>query len=230
GRTNGHPVPEHLYRPLPTSFDWRPEPGLVHAATAEFDRMAAALKGRLAAQGIKVYKSDLKKRLLANNGMFAIEDIREITGSKNLGDLRLEDILPSGRLSFCDPNQAPPVGGPVFWYKEWDNHLQDYLPDHVRVCGRDIPETKNNFYETILRRRRALIQGIRYAREYAMADTHQALLELRAKGIYAHGITVNVAADPKLDDLYGQVHHNVISAVHELPAQLLRIYRALTRD
>jgi nitric oxide reductase activation protein len=42
-------------------------------------------------------------------------------------------------------------------------------------------------------------------------------------------ITVNLPADPELDDLFGKVHHNVISDVRELPDRLLRIYSSLTR-
>jgi nitric oxide reductase NorD protein len=68
-----------------------------------------------------------------------------------------------------------------------------------------------------------------YKEEYATEDTRKALSEARAKGIYAHSITVNIACDSKLDDLYGRINHNVISDVRELPDRLLRIYSLLTR-
>ena len=68
-----------------------------------------------------------------------------------------------------------------------------------------------------------------YKGDRAIADTRQAVNEARSKNIFTHGITVNVAADPRLDDLYGRVRHNVISDVRELPDKLLRIYGALTR-
>lgn len=70
---------------------------------------------------------------------------------------------------------------------------------------------------------------IGYKEEYAIEDTRKALSEARAKGIYAHSITVNIACDSKLDDLYGRINHNVISDVRELPDRLLRIYSSLTR-
>ncbi len=68
-----------------------------------------------------------------------------------------------------------------------------------------------------------------YKRGYAIADTRRAISETRAKQIHVRALTVNLPADPKLDDLYGQVHHNVISDVRELPDKLLRVYSSLTR-
>jgi nitric oxide reductase NorD protein len=67
-----------------------------------------------------------------------------------------------------------------------------------------------------------------YKRRYAIEDTRRAINESRSKNIFTHGITVNLSADHRLDDLYGNLHHNVISNVRELPDKLIRIYRALT--
>jgi hypothetical protein len=44
-----------------------------------------------------------------------------------------------------------------------------------------------------------------------------------------HALTVNLPADPKLDELYGRARHHVISDVRELPERLLRVYTTLTR-
>ncbi len=68
-----------------------------------------------------------------------------------------------------------------------------------------------------------------YKRDYAIRDTAKAIFEAHSKDIYTHAITVNMASDPKLDDLFGDVRHNVISDVRELPDKLLRIYGGLTR-
>jgi nitric oxide reductase NorD protein len=68
-----------------------------------------------------------------------------------------------------------------------------------------------------------------YKHQYAIEDTKKSILEARSKNIFTHAITINFAGDPKLDDLYGNVHHNVISDVRELPDKLLRIYGSLTR-
>ena len=69
-----------------------------------------------------------------------------------------------------------------------------------------------------------------YKQDYAIGDTRKAIGEALSRGIHTHAITVNMQNDARLDDLYGNVHHNVISDVRELPARLVRIYGALTRS
>jgi len=68
-----------------------------------------------------------------------------------------------------------------------------------------------------------------YKREYAVSDTRKAVQEARSKGIHVHAVTVNIAADPLLDEMYGWNRHTVISDVTELPEKLVRIYRRLTK-
>jgi nitric oxide reductase NorD protein len=68
-----------------------------------------------------------------------------------------------------------------------------------------------------------------YKQGYAISDTRKAIGEALSRRIHTHAVTVNMQSDARLDDLYGNVHHNVISDVRELPARLLRIYGALTR-
>jgi nitric oxide reductase activation protein len=71
-----------------------------------------------------------------------------------------------------------------------------------------------------------------YKKKYAVADTRKAIAEARSKNIFTHAITVNVnlAANAKLDDIYGHFHHNVLSDVRELPDKLLGIYSTLTKN
>lgn len=68
-----------------------------------------------------------------------------------------------------------------------------------------------------------------YKGSHAVADTRQALMELRARQVRFHALTVNLPADPELDQVYGKARHHVISDVRELPGKLLRVYSALTR-
>jgi hypothetical protein len=68
-----------------------------------------------------------------------------------------------------------------------------------------------------------------YKQGYAIADTRRAVCEAYSKQIYFKAITVNIAGDPKLDDLYGPFNHNVISDIAELPDKLLWIYSAMTK-
>jgi nitric oxide reductase NorD protein len=68
-----------------------------------------------------------------------------------------------------------------------------------------------------------------YKADYAIADTRRAVQEARARNYHLKAITVNIGSDPRLDDLYGRVHHHVIGDVRELPTKLLRLYGTLTR-
>ncbi|MFZ7125011.1 MAG: nitric oxide reductase activation protein NorD [Desulfobacterales bacterium] len=69
-----------------------------------------------------------------------------------------------------------------------------------------------------------------YKQDYALEDTRMAIAEARAQGITTHAITVNLPGHSRLDALYGNVGHTVISEVRELPDSLLRLYSRLTRN
>lgn len=407
------------YKSMQTPFGWRVRPELFIMSHLNFEQMAAKLNAQLANKGYKVYKSDIRRKLVANKGMISHEDIKSIllTTPKNKDqDLSKREI--SIDLSWLDLSQllnegalTPPISdddnGPVFWYKEWDCNLHDYLSTHTRVVDKFMPEFSDDFYISTLKQHQGLVQNIRYAFEllrpkglirlrqwmegdefdyralldfaidkkagkipsdrlyikhikrirdvavlllvdlsrstsntvynskvtilnvekeaivlfcealrvvgdvfaiagfsstgplgvdylrikdfeenlddrvkqrinamapqrntrmgaairhatcqlenisakvrlliilsdgfpndidykhkYAIEDTRKAIFEARSKNIFTHAITVHFAGDPKLDDLYGNVHHNVISDVRELPDKLLRIYGSLTR-
>jgi len=409
---------EEIYNPIPTPFGWRIRPDLFFMSHLNFEQMAAKLNAQLTNKGYKVYKSDIRRKLIANKGIISHEDIKSIllnnqnTKHKDvpkreisidLSWLDLSQLLSSRALTplISDDN------GPVFWYKEWDCNLHDYLSTHTRVLDKSMPEFSDDFYISTLKQHQGLVQNIRYAFEllrpeglirlrqwvegdefdyralldfamdkkagkipsdrlyikhikqtrdvavlllvdlsrstsntvydskvtilnvekeaivlfcealqvvgdafaiagfsstgplgvdylrikdfeenldervkqrinamapqrntrmgaairhatcqlenisskvrlliilsdgfpndidykhrYAIEDTRKAIFEARSKNIFTHAITVHFAGDPKLDDLYGNVHHNVISDVRELPDKLLRIYGSLTR-
>lgn len=418
-------TPEHpdklgkIYKPMRTPFGWRLRSDLFFMSHLNFEQMAAKLTAQLANKGIKIYKSDIRRKLIANKGMISHEDIKSIL--LNNQNTEIEDVPEreiSIDLSWLDlfqllnGNALTPLisdddNGPVFWYKEWDCNLQDYLSTHVRVLDKSMPEFSDDFYINTLKQHQGLVQNIRYAFEllrpeglirlrqwvegdefdyralldfaidkkagkipsdrlyikhikqtrdvavlllvdlsrstsntvynskvtilsvekeaivlfcealqvvgdafaiagfsstgplgvdylrikdfeenlddrvkqrinamapqrntrmgaairhatcqlenissnvrlliilsdgfpndmdykhrYAIEDTRKAIFEARSKNIFTHAITVHFAGDPKLDDLYGNIHHNVISDVRELPDKLLRIYGNLTR-
>ena len=98
----------------------------------------------------------------------------------------------------------------------------------IRHAGRELEETAARVRLLIV-----LSDGFPndadYRRHYAVADTRKAVSELSARHIRFHALTVNLPADPGLDELYGKARHHVISDVTELPGRLLRVYSALTR-
>ncbi|MGD8713507.1 MAG: VWA domain-containing protein [Desulfobacterales bacterium] len=395
------------YRPLIPAFNWRPWPHLYFSAHPQYDRLAQKLMIELATRGLSVSKSELKKRLVERSGFINSEDIVDLADQNEFGDLDIEKILESWLPKSQDPYRSRAPIGPVFWYKEWDNKVADYLHDHVRVSERTLPTAKNNFYQQVLSRHYPLIRRMRsgfellkpealsilrqwvegdefdyralldfaldkkaglmpsdriyikrvknqrdvavlllvdlshstsnltlesqasvldvekeaivifsealevvgdtfaiagfsgtgrlgvdycwlknfdeitndtvryridalapqrntrmgaairhaatqlekqpakvrlliilgdgfpndvdYKKRYAIADTQQALLEAQSKNVYVHAITVNIAADPQLDELYGTIRHSVITDVRELPDRLPWIYGALTK-
>jgi nitric oxide reductase NorD protein len=407
------------YKSMQTPFGWRVRPELFFMFNLNFEQMATKLNAQLANKGYKVYKSDIRRKLIANKGVISHEDIKSILlnnpNNKNQ-DMSNREIAID--LSWLDLSQilnekalTPLIGDDnnrnVFWYKEWDCNLHDYLSTHTRVVDKFMPELSDDFYINTLKQHQGLVQNIRYAFEllrpeglirlrqwvegdefdyralldfaidkkagkipsdrlyikhikqtrdvavlllvdlsrstsntvynskvtilnvekeaivlfcealqvvgdtfgiagfsstgplgvdylrikdfeetldnrvkqrinamapqrntrmgaairhatcqlenisskvrlliilsdgfpndidyknkYAIGDTKKAIFEARSKNIFTHAITVHFTDDPKLDDLYGNVHHNVISDVRELPDKLLRIYNSLTR-
>ena len=115
------------------------------------------------------------------------------------------------------------------------NRINSMSPQRSTRMGAAIRHASAQLEKTAAKVRILIILGdgfpndTDYKREYAIADTRKAIAEARAKNIHAKAITVNIMGDSKLDDLYGSMHHNVISDVRELPGKLLRIYSSLTK-
>jgi len=394
------------YRPIKIPFNRQIRPDLLYSANKSFEQIAEAVKVKLEAKGVKVYKSEIKKRLAANNGVLSPDDIKDMIGVKEFQGIEIREIIGSSTPQIVDLSLADSAAGKAFWYKEWDCNIQDYLNDHVRVLDKSVTGYQSNFYHQVLERHHGLVKNVKYAfellkpegltilrqwvegdefdyralldfvmdkkagvmpsdrlyikrikeqrdvavlllvdlsrstsntvfgssasvldvekeaivlfcealevvgdafaiagfsgtgrlgvdyfkikdfdedmdnpvrlrinamapqrstrmggairhavsqfdqvsskvrlmiilgdgfpndvdykQDYAIKDTRKAISEARSKNIYIHAITVNLIGDPKLDDLYGNVHHNIISDVRELPDKLLRIYSALT--
>ncbi|MES0446783.1 MAG: VWA domain-containing protein, partial [Desulfobacterales bacterium] len=419
-RTAGDKRLEEFYRPIKTPFGRRLRPDLFFSTYRNYEHMAGNLKVKLEEKGFRVYKSDIKKSLIKNNGVISSDEIKEVilcSQKHRRSDLPQHQKIAID-LSWLDLSkllgtediaqlQIEDFSGPVSWYREWDCNLQDYLLAHVRVLDKSITNKEDDFYNLTLKRHKGMVKRIRYAFEllkpeglvrlrqwvegdefdyralldfamdkkagripsdrlyikhikqtrdvsvlllvdlsrstsntvyntratildvekeaivlfcealevvgdtfaiagfsgtgrlgvdyfrikdfdekmdgdirqringmapqrstrmgaairhatsqlekvsskvrlliimgdgfpndvdykknYAIEDTRKAIFEAHSKNIYTHAITVNFSGDSKLDDLYGNVHYNVISDVSELPDKLLRIYSGLTR-
>ncbi len=135
------------------------------------------------------------------------------------------------------------LGVDYFRIKDFDSALDESVRGGI---GRLVPQRSTRMGAAVRRAARDLVaqdarvhllivigdgfpNDLEYKQDYAIADTRQAIGEARAQRIHTHAITVNIPASPRLDDLYGHVHHTVISDVRELPDKLLRIYSTLTR-
>ena len=71
---------------------------------------------------------------------------------------------------------------------------------------------------------------LEYKGTHAVADTRKSIMEARSRNIHVKAVTVNISEDIRLDNLYGDVHHTVITNVRELPDRLLSVYGRLTRN
>jgi hypothetical protein len=69
---------KEFYKPMQTPFGRRLRPDLFFSAYREYERLAGILKVTLEEKGFKIYKSDIKKRLMENNGMVSHQDLKEM--------------------------------------------------------------------------------------------------------------------------------------------------------
>ncbi|MFO7964260.1 MAG: hypothetical protein R6U50_10100 [Desulfobacterales bacterium] len=162
---------------LRTPFNREIDPDLYFSSLSGPDRIAGSIKDKLADKGIHVYRSDLRKRLVENNGEITPADIREIaispadsntdTGPALLRNSDLSNVTVTGLLAEAGMCVCPEPEAfeNARFYKEWDNRLGDYLHHHTRVRDRMIPGIDGNFYQNTLDRHHGLIKRIRYAFE-----------------------------------------------------------------
>jgi hypothetical protein len=168
------PLGERLHPPL----GWRPRPDRFFAAHREVERTARTVRDRLAASGVKVYRSDLRRRMAERSGGLLREDVKEMAELAASPDSGEGDSTAGARLDLsgvdlsdiladpdADPQAEDDANAAAFRYREWDVRLGDYLQDHVRVLEREAPAGNPDFYADVLERRYGLVFRIRRAFE-----------------------------------------------------------------
>jgi nitric oxide reductase NorD protein len=169
---------KEFYIPMQTPFGRRLRPDLFFSAYREYERLARTLKVILEEKGFDIYTSDIKKRLMENNGMVSHQDLKEMiccfrenhtphgapqqNFSVDLSWLDLSKLLGTERITVL---QNDDFSGSVSWHKEWDCNLQDYLHSHVRVRDQFLTEKESDFYKLTLKHHKGLVKRIRYAFE-----------------------------------------------------------------
>jgi len=137
------------------------------------------------------------------------------------------------------------LGVDYFHIKDFNEQMSDSVRQRIAAMtpqrntrmGAAIRHAAAQFSNIASRVRLVIILGdgfpndLEYKGDYAIEDTRVAISELRALNIYVHAITINMnlSAGSRLDGLYGDIHHNMIAEVSELPDKLWRIYGSLTR-
>ena len=143
-----------------------------------YDAVAASVAEKLKAMGIRVFRSDIRKKLVQKDGTISTQDVQDIlsqTGgegepcsAENRDALNDTRLIKDASVTHEPDDGGTPVCGendPAFQYPEWDCRLKDYLENHVRVRDRFFAETAGNFFEDTLQRNHGLVKRMRYAFE-----------------------------------------------------------------
>ncbi len=163
---------------LATPFGRVLRPDFYHQSMDRFNRLAETIHRKLVDMGVSAYRADIRRKLVITDGGLSADDIRNMAVSYKKdhstedpletginfdpADFNMEDII--GR---CRDDVAPMRAeeGKVFWYREWDNTVGDYMNDHVRVLDKSAPEVDNAFYAATIEKRAGLVKKIRYSFE-----------------------------------------------------------------
>lgn len=192
------------YRPFSFPFGRRLRPDLFFFSDQAAERSARDLKAAVEKDGrYRVYKSDLRRLLRDPAEPLTREALEQVTRSPDAGPgqgrIDLKDIDLDRWLS--PPDAPTPLAddakGPVFWYREWDGRLDDYLERHVRVRERQIMEDHTDFYSDILKRRRHLVERIRSAFETLKPEGVKILRQWIEGDAFDHRALIDFAVDRK---------------------------------
>ena len=200
---------DDFYKPMQIPFGRGIRPDLFFFKHLDFEKTAARIRLLLRENGFNVYKSEVRKQLVNNNGALSPDDIKEIIISSNpgvlsdgrpdrvsidLSEIDLEGLL--GR-SGINPVQADEFAGPVSRYAEWDCGLGDYLKDHVRVRDKSIPWEESAFYDNILKQHKGLVKMIRYSFELLKPESLKILRQWIEGDEFDYRALLDFAIDKK---------------------------------
>ena len=207
---------DHLegYRPFKMPFGRRLRPDLYFSANKKYEEMGKKIKAELEKRDIHVFKSEIIKRLVKNNGDLSKDDIRGIIiSSRDFSDpdrnnngvtqselsLSLFPELVINKEEQAYPDDDPAVA--VFRYREWDSNLCDYLNDHVRVQERNIEGFKSDFYLSTLNRYGGTVKRIR--REFELLKPEE--IKILKKWIDGEEFDTCALIDHAIDKKAGMV-------------------------
>ncbi len=164
----------HRYTPMPLPFDRRIQWQLVSKAFATHERSAVRIKMRLAEKNLSVYRSDVRNRLVDQQGHLSATDIGRMVLSRDpdagrikagmdLVALDLDDLFKGAAL---EAEMAVQRDEDAFIYPEWDWRLQDYLQNHTFVREIEVAGSRQDqFYRQTLARHHGMVARMRRAFE-----------------------------------------------------------------
>ncbi len=199
-RANGTSVYEPLSLPLGRHFD--------PAAFAPFHRtyhhLAGKIHAALALRGVRAYRSDVRNLLIEQHGQVSATDIGALAqplapgtaagGAASISPADLEALI------YQCGTRPPPSDredADAFRYREWDWCMGDYLPDHVRVLERCLPEVDTGFYRHTLDRFRGMVKQIRRAFELLRPEEMTILRQWPEGDAFDYRALLDYAVDKK---------------------------------
>jgi nitric oxide reductase NorD protein len=161
------------YQPLPTPFGWRLRWPLVEQRQQPHARIAEAVKKHLETQGVKVYRSDLRKWLASRDGKPSTADLQVLISTHGIahttpqaGENVRIDVEAVLKAAGCQPPAGGTPNGSGCRYDEWDCQVQDYLHGHTYVQERELSLSKDRaFFKRTLSRYPGMLARIRRAFE-----------------------------------------------------------------
>ena len=200
---------EASYKPMQIPFGRAIMPDLFFSKHLDFEKTASKVRLLLQENGFNLYKSEVRKRLVNNNGALTPEDIEEMIvssdpdilsgGSHNrisvdLSGIDLESLLGKSGIN---PVQTDEFAGPVSKYAEWDYSLGDYLKNHVRVRDKRIPCNESTFYDNVLKQHKGLVKMIRYSFELLKPESLKILRHWIEGDEFDYNALLDFAIDKK---------------------------------
>jgi hypothetical protein len=205
----GKLAPEGILDRFWTPFGRRLRPELVRRAFAVHDRTARRLRLALARQGIRLFQSDLRKRLQRRDGVVDRADLLELAHRAeaelapqaaptnprgDLSQVDLETLLASRGPGTATPQAAT---GETFRYPEWDARLGEYLVRHTLVRERRLPAASDSLYRRTLARHPGLVARVRHAFELIKPQGLKLLRPWREGDSFDYRAMLNFAVDKK---------------------------------
>jgi hypothetical protein len=189
------------YEPLWPPFGRRLDPASYGPHDSVYAGLAADIRNRLAANGMRVYQSDLNDLLRRQHGQLSVTDIAPLvvnhpaeSSTVDLSWLDLDALA-------CNHGLAPPaveaIAAKAFRYREWDWCMGDYLPDRVRVVEQVAGGVDGTFYERTLIEFNGLAKRIRYAFELLRPEELTILRQWRDGDAFDYRALLDYAMDRK---------------------------------
>jgi len=190
------------FRPLSLPFGRRLEPAFFGPFHSTYHRLATEIHKCLTQRNIRVYRSDVRRLLVGQNGQVSATDIRSLIVTPSTATVAALDLCrPDLAALMCKHGFGRSAegtdGAHAFRYREWDGCMGDYLPNRVLVREREIKGSDLAFYRQTLDDFRGLVKRIRYAFELLRPEEMTILRQWREGDAFDYRALLDYALDKR---------------------------------